>query len=265
MGRRGAQHYPSIAVDSSMSTAAYREVCASEARFRSKVVARGGCWQWAGGHLSTGYGAMQLRVLGKTGAHRIAWALANGRWPSQMVLHRCGNRGCVNPDHLYEGGAAENADDARRHGTLRTGERHANAKLSNEQIAEVRRLYVDGAPTARIAAEFGISTVQVNNIARGRQRGGDRLDPLGRYRLSCEACGAEFLRKPGGRTVRFCSKACQSANQMRSVPQICLVCGTEFYRPPSAKAKTCSYRCMGVAQTKGAADSRSRLRENTWV
>jgi hypothetical protein len=27
--------------------------------------------------------------------------------------------------------------------------------------------------------------------------------------------------------------------------QVCPVCGKEFYRPPSAKAKTCSYKCMG--------------------
>lgn len=28
-------------------------------------------------------------------------------------------------------------------------------------------------------------------------------------------------------------------------PRTCPVCGTEFYRPPSAKAQTCSYVCMG--------------------
>lgn len=32
-------------------------------------------------------------------------------------------------------------------------------------------------------------------------------------------------------------------------PQNCAVCGIEFLRAPSAKAKTCSYKCMGVLQS----------------
>lgn len=43
-------------------------------------------------------------------------------------------------------------------------------------------------------------------------------------------------------------KAWHAANpgkNRKGKPRTCPVCGVEFYRPPSAKAETCSYKCMG--------------------
>ena len=43
-------------------------------------------------------------------------------------------------------------------------------------------------------------------------------------------------------------KAYHAANpgkHRRGDSRTCPVCGVEFYRPPSAKAQTCSYACMG--------------------
>jgi hypothetical protein len=60
-----------------------------------------GCWIWTGALSINGYG--NISVAGKTlYAHRLAHELwlgpiPNGRW----VLHRCGNRACCNPNHLY--------------------------------------------------------------------------------------------------------------------------------------------------------------------
>lgn len=88
------------------------------ARFWPKVRISEGCWLWTAARLPNGYGS--IGIAGKQhGAHRVSWAMANGRWPSGMVLHRCGNRQCVRPDHLYEGNNSRNMLDAVEDGTHR--------------------------------------------------------------------------------------------------------------------------------------------------
>lgn len=48
-------------------------------------------------------------------AHKAAWMLFKGSIPDdKFVLHKCkggGNRGCVNPSHLYLGTSKDNARD----------------------------------------------------------------------------------------------------------------------------------------------------------
>ena len=74
-------------------------------------------------------------------AHRRAWEKANGPIPEGMeVCHRCNNKGCENPDHLYVASHKQNLADAMKDGLIPKiqGERHGKARLKEQQVLDIR-------------------------------------------------------------------------------------------------------------------------------
>lgn len=50
-------------------------------------------------------------------AHRVSWELFRGPIPNKLfVLHKCDNKNCINPDHLFLGTAKDNIHDCIRKG-----------------------------------------------------------------------------------------------------------------------------------------------------
>ena len=135
--------------------------------FWQKVVVEPGCWGWKAGLTSDGYG--QFHALGQYRAHRVSWILHYGLIPStRCVLHRCGNRRCANPRHLYLGDHKDNARDraADGHTAHNWGEACGQAKLKNGQIREIRRRALNGETQADIARRFSVDQSSISYIVR---------------------------------------------------------------------------------------------------
>jgi hypothetical protein len=78
----------------------------------------GHCWIWTGSLFLSGYGRFFLRQEAYR-AHRIAFYLCNCTLPKEnFICHRCDNKKCVNPKHLWSGTPKENTDDMIKKGRL---------------------------------------------------------------------------------------------------------------------------------------------------
>jgi hypothetical protein len=140
-------------------------------KFLAKVCrdAASGCWLWRGMVTSDGYGV--AFIAGKRqAAHRAAWMLFCNPIPLGMAIcHKCDVRACVNPDHLFVGTAADNAQDRVNKDRTPRGERHFGHKLTAEQVGRIRiMLAEDRMFLSEIASQFGVSPGTIHGIKKGR-------------------------------------------------------------------------------------------------
>ena len=178
-----------------------RRIASLDERIWSKVKPGEGCWNWQGSRIvTTGYGQVGIGTRSNGSfrivtAHRLAYALTRGPIPRHLVVcHRCNNRSCVRPSHLYLDTPAGNTRQAWLDGLVhpRLGERSPAARISNNQVlalraewqkraapdnhvrtASVRRLalnerYPNAELIRELSAQFGIAKPTVDGIVKGR-------------------------------------------------------------------------------------------------
>lgn len=134
-------------------------------RFWDKVNKIEFCWNWIAGERGNGYGCFKNNKK-QHQAHRFSWFLINGRFPKGWLLHKCNNRKCVNPNHLYEGTPKQNYNDMRMSGNavLPISVKRLNINI----IKDIRSEYIPFKNGyKKLAKKYNICNTVIRDIIKG--------------------------------------------------------------------------------------------------
>jgi hypothetical protein len=127
---------------------------------RHITTAPSGCWIWSAGIDHDGYAVFTIKGQSFR-ASRVAHEHFIAPFPKEkLVLHRCDNPSCVNPDHLFLGSNDDNMRDM-------AVKNRAHHKLTIEQVQAIRN---DPRSCNKIAKDYGITGVHVWHIKKRQRR-----------------------------------------------------------------------------------------------
>jgi hypothetical protein len=154
-----------------------KTVCPNSTPYAGVRITDSGCYE-RGGTTIDGYSYVRVGCK-RVGAHRLVWTNFRGAIaPGLLICHSCDNRRCVRPDHLFVGTPADNSADMVEKGRSgmcsRPGEENGNARLTDEQVREIRNRWETanrrwGLQTA-LANDFGVSQTTISLIVRAKSR-----------------------------------------------------------------------------------------------
>ena len=129
------------------------------------------CFEWLGSKNQYGYGWFHKHGH-NVQAHRLAYEISKGPIPENLcVCHKCDNPACVNPAHLFIGTKKDNNQDCNKKGRRNqpSGERHGSAKLTEEDVKDIRIAYsLGGCIQKDIAETFGVHRITISKIVNGK-------------------------------------------------------------------------------------------------
>lgn len=129
------------------------------------------CLEWPGYCVPDGYGRVKAGDRSML-VHRMVWEAAHGPLgEGEEVLHHCDNPPCYRLSHLFKGTQLDNIADMDSKGRRREyqrGEANPQARLTNQQASEIRKLYASGEWTqVQLGKRFGVRQALISRVVRG--------------------------------------------------------------------------------------------------
>jgi len=130
------------------------------------------CWIWIGA-VARRSGIFHLKIRGKRkmiSAPRFAYFLRHGKHLSSKLYacHTCDNPLCVNPAHIFAGTSQDNSTDMVLKGRSCAGPLNRGAKLTSQQVQDIRKRYKHRSPDNRaLVAEYGVDRHTISRIGLG--------------------------------------------------------------------------------------------------
>jgi hypothetical protein len=158
-------HYERLKLTGTTDTP-LKSLPAIERILRRVTVDENGCWNCS---LGKGGEYPQVSIKRKlVQVHRYVYEYFREKIPDGLFgCHKCNNKMCCNPDHIYIATNKQNLDDAVRDGLLDysswVGEKSHHHKLTSDDILKIRS---DGRKGVELAKLFGVSNSCISQIKR---------------------------------------------------------------------------------------------------
>lgn len=140
------------------------------------IINENGCWEWIcsldkAGYASTCYVRNGRKITMK--GYKVSYLVFIGEIPNDLwVLHKCDNRKCINPDHLFLGTCQDNHDDMRSknracdYKKALKGEVNHKSKLKNQDILNIKNLNEKGLTGMEISKIYNVDSSTIYKILK---------------------------------------------------------------------------------------------------
>lgn len=129
-----------------------------------------GCWNCTS-HAPNGDGYPGIKRNGKNmKIHRYMYEKYKGEISDGLhSLHKCDNRMCINPEHLFLGTNADNVADKMAKGRCKPGkgEHHWKSKLTEKDVIKIKT-ELNHLNRNEIAEMYGVQPSAISKIRAGR-------------------------------------------------------------------------------------------------
>lgn len=135
--------------------------CSIKCRLLNRIEIKGNCWEWKGKITTVGYGEIRNKQKHCL-THRLSYEVFKGVIPKNtQVCHKCDNKKCMNPEHLWLGTQKENIQDAKKKKRL---SKQPMKKLTMKQAKDIRKRLSNGESSIVLGKEYNVSTTVISFI-----------------------------------------------------------------------------------------------------